>query len=133
MWYFRRWVLRSYLEATVEVIPEAVQRAFAACPEGEHRAQEERKAHKVVVAGAAVAGDGGGSQPDTAVSDAALLVPIQIGMLAGISATFGIELSKAFLGTLMVGGHGRRRRGLPFWDVPSFPMLLKLSFPAWAR
>ena len=34
-------------------------------------------------------------------ADALILVPIQIGMLAGISATFGIELSGAFLSTLV--------------------------------
>ena len=43
------------------------------------------------------------------IADAMVLVPIQVKMLAEISATFGIELSKAFLGTLvssLVGSAG---------------------------
>ena len=39
-------------------------------------------------------------------ADAALLIPIQVGMLAGISATFGLELSKAFFRTLVAAMAG---------------------------
>ena len=34
-------------------------------------------------------------------SDAAALVPIQVGMLAGITAVFGFEVKRAFLSTLV--------------------------------
>ena len=98
--------LEDLLNATAEVIPEAVQRAFAAA----QRASVELKkkaAHKVVMS-AAVAAGAAGAIP-IPIADAMVLVPIQVGMLAGISATFGIDLSKAFLGTLvssMVGSAG---------------------------
>ena len=95
--------LAELLEATVEVIPEAVQRAFAAAQKASIELKK-KAAHKVV-AGAAVAAAAAGASP-IPLSDAALLVPIQIGMLAGISATFGIELSKAFLGTLISAAAG---------------------------
>ena len=95
--------LEELLEATVEVIPEAVQRAFAAAQKASIELKK-KAAHKVV-AGAAVAAASAGAVP-IPVADAALLVPIQIGMLAGISATFGIELSKAFLGTLISAAAG---------------------------
>ena len=57
----------------------------------------------VVAAAASAAGVGAAPIP---FADAALLVPIQIGMLAGISATFGIELSRAFLATLVTAMAG---------------------------
>ena len=95
--------LEELLEATTEVIPEAVQRAFAAAQKASIELKK-KKAHKVVVAAAASAA-GVGAAP-IPFADAALLVPIQIGMLAGISATFGIELSRAFLGTLVAAMAG---------------------------
>lgn len=39
-------------------------------------------------------------------SDAVILVPIQIGMLAGISSVFGLEVSTAFLSTLVAAAAG---------------------------
>ena len=95
--------LQELLDATAELIPEAVQRAFAAAQKASLELKK-RAAHKVVVAavGAATAA---GAVP-IPFADAAVLVPIQVGMLAGISATFGIELSKAFLGTLVAAMAG---------------------------
>ena len=90
--------LQELTDATAEVIPEAVQRAFAAAQKASIDLKK-RRAHKVV-AGAAAAAAAAGASP-IPFSDAALLIPIQIGMLAAISAVFGIELSKAFLGTLI--------------------------------
>ena len=95
--------LEELLQATTEVIPEAVERAFAASQKASIELKKS-KAHKVVVAAAAAATAAGASP--IPFSDAALLVPIQIGMLAGISATFGIELSRAFLGTLVAAMAG---------------------------
>ena len=95
--------LEELLHATTEVIPEAVERAFAASQKASIELKKS-KAHKVVVAAAAAATAAGASP--IPFSDAALLVPIQIGMLAGISATFGIELSRAFLGTLVAAMAG---------------------------
>lgn len=95
--------LEELLDATTEVIPEAVQRAFAAAQKASIELKK-KNAHKVVVAAAASAA-GVGAAP-VPFADAALLVPIQIGMLAGISATFGIELSRAFLATLVAAMAG---------------------------
>ena len=85
------------------MVPEAVRRAFAAAQKASLELKK-KAAHKVVVAaaGAAVAA---GAVP-IPFADAAVLVPIQVSMLAGISATFGIELSKAFLSTLVAAMAG---------------------------
>ena len=88
--------LEELLDATAELIPEAVQRALAAAQKVRLELKK-RAAHKVVVAAAGAATAAGASP--IPFSDAALLVPIQVGMLAGISATFGIELSKALFST----------------------------------
>ena len=90
--------LEELLDATAELIPEAVQRALAAAQKVRLELKK-RAAHKVVVAAAGAATAAGASP--IPFSDAALLVPIQVGMLAGISATFGIELSKALFSTLV--------------------------------
>ena len=95
--------LEELLDATAEVIPEAVQRAFAAAQKANLELKK-KGAHKVVVA-AATAATAAGASP-IPFSDAALLVPIQVGMLAGISATFGIELSRAFFSTLVAAMAG---------------------------
>ena len=115
--------LEELVDGTAELIPEAVQRAFAAAQKASLDLKK-RGAHKVVVA-AATAAAAAGAAP-IPFADAALLVPIQVGMLAGISATFGIELSKAFFITLvaaMAGPDGcdlpGSRRGLQSIEVRS--------------
>ena len=95
-------IRRAFHDATTEVIPEAVQRAFAAAQKASIKLKK-KKAHKAVVAAATAAGVGAAPIP---FADAALPVPIQIGMLAGISATFGLEVSRAFLGTLVAAMAG---------------------------
>ena len=55
--------------------------------------------------GAAAVAAAAGASP-IPFSDAALVVPIQIGMLAAISASFGVELSKAFFRTLVAAMAG---------------------------
>ncbi|MDE0026184.1 MAG: DUF697 domain-containing protein [Spirochaetaceae bacterium] len=95
--------LEELVDATAELVPEAVRRAFAAAQKASLELRK-KAAHKVVVAaaGAAVAA---GAVP-IPFADAAVLVPIQVSMLAGISATFGIELSKAFFSTLVAAMAG---------------------------
>ena len=95
--------LDDLVEATAEIVPEAAQRAFAAAQKASIDLKK-KAAHKVVVAAAASAA-AAGAVP-IPFSDAALLVPIQVGMLAGISASFGVELSKAFLRTLVASVAG---------------------------
>lgn len=91
--------LIELVELTMEVIPDSVRRAFAAA----QKASVEKKkseARKIVVASAASAGAIGAVPIPFA--DAAILIPMQLGMLAGISSAFGLELSTAFLSTLVV-------------------------------
>ena len=95
--------LEELVEATAEIIPEAAQRAFAAAQKASLDLKR-KAAHKVVV-GAAAAATAAGAIP-IPFSDAALLVPIQVGMLAGISVTFGVELSKGLVTTLIASMAG---------------------------
>lgn len=62
------------------------------------------QAHKVV-AGAATASAAAGASP-IPMSDVAILAPIQIGMIAGITSVFGMELSKGTLSTLVSSAIG---------------------------
>ena len=95
--------LDHLVEATAEIIPEAAQKAFAAAQKASVDLKK-KAAHRVVI-GAATAAAAAGASP-IPFSDAALLVPIQIGMLAAISASFGVELSKAFFRTLVAAMAG---------------------------
>ena len=95
--------LEELVEATAEIIPEAAQRAFAAAQKASLDLKR-KAAHKVVV-GAAAAATAAGAIP-IPFSDGALLVPIQVGMLAGISVTFGVELSKGLVTTLIASMAG---------------------------
>ena len=95
--------LKELGEATSEVIEEAAERAFAAAQKASMDLKI-RKAHKVVATAATTAAAVGAAPIPFA--DAAVLVPIQIGMLAGITATFGIEPSTALLRTLVASMAG---------------------------
>jgi uncharacterized protein (DUF697 family) len=95
--------LKELIELTSEVIPDGQRRAFAAAQKAS--LDYKKNISHGIVATAAVAAGAAGASP-IPFSDAAILVPIQIGMLAGISATFGLELSKAFLTTLVSAAAG---------------------------
>lgn len=98
--------LIDLVNLTAEVIPESFRRAFAAAQKASVQ-QKKDVAHGIVVAAATSAAVAGASP--IPFSDAIILVPIQIGMLAGISSTFGLTLSTSFLSTLvaaMVGATG---------------------------
>ena len=113
--------LKDLVCATVELVPDAVQRALAATQKANVELKK-KAAHKVVVSAAAAA-TAAGAVP-IPFADAAVLIPIQVGMLAGISATFGIELSKAFLITLVAAMAGRA--GATFLGRTAVSNLLKL-------
>ena len=113
--------LQDLMDATVELVPDAVHRALAAAQKASVELKK-RAAHKVVVSAAAAA-TAAGAVP-IPFADAAVLVPIQVGMLAGISATFGIELSKAFLITLVAAMAGPT--GATFLGRAAVSNLLKL-------
>jgi len=90
--------LDNLVDLTMELVPEAQRQAFAAAQKVslDHK---KNQAHAVVV-GAAATAAGIGAVP-IPFSDAALLIPVQVGMLAGVSAVFGLNLTKAFLSTLV--------------------------------
>jgi uncharacterized protein (DUF697 family)/GTP-binding protein EngB required for normal cell division len=90
--------LPELVDVTMNVIPEAHQTAFVAA-QRVSLALKQKRARKVV-AGAAAAAAAVGATP-IPFADAALLVPIQIGMLVGISSTFGLDMDDAFFGTLV--------------------------------
>jgi len=92
--------LENLVELTMTLVPETQRNAFAAAQHVSlnHKLQ---RAHTVVVSAALTAG-GAGAAP-LPFSDALAIIPIQVSMLAGISAVWGLPVSTAFLGTL-VGG-----------------------------
>ncbi len=65
---------------------------------------KKKVAHRIVV-GAAVSAAAIGAVP-ILFADAIVHVPLQVGMLAGISSTFGLTPSTAFLGTLVASAAG---------------------------
>lgn len=95
--------LEELVDITKEVIPEGHQRAFIAVQKASIK-QKRDTSHKIV-ATAATSAAGVAAAP-LPFADAVALVPLQIGMLAGISATFGLELSKSFLMTLVSSAIG---------------------------
>lgn len=90
--------LNELVELAMEIVPEGQKNAFVAAQRVSVN-QKKNKSHAIVVAAAASAA-AAGAVP-IPFSDAALLVPIQVGMLAGITAVFGFDLNKSFLSTLV--------------------------------
>ncbi len=92
--------LRELVDLTMEVLPEGQKNAFAAAQKVVLRQKQDR-AHKIVI-GAVAAAAGIGATP-IPFADAALLVPLQVGMLAGIAASFGLPIDTAFFSTMIAG------------------------------
>lgn len=95
--------LESLVELTSEVIPEGKRRALAAAQRVSQN-YKKGQAHKIV-AGAATLAAAAGASP-IPFSDAAILAPIQISMVAGITSVFGLELSKGTLSTVVSSAIG---------------------------
>lgn len=90
--------LPELVDITMSLIPEGQKTAFVAAQKVSLSLKQKR-ARAVIVAAATSAGLVGAAPIPFA--DAALLVPIQVGMLAGVSACFGLELDEAFFATLV--------------------------------
>ena len=90
--------LEDLVDLAMEIVPEAQKHAFVAAQKVS-LSQKKNKSH-AIVATAASAAAGTGAIP-IPFSDAIALVPIQVGMLASITAVFGFDLKKAFLSTLV--------------------------------
>lgn len=91
------------VDATMEIVPKGQKNAFAA-------AQRISVGHKVtssrkVVASAAATALMAGAVP-IPFSDAFAIVPIQVGMIARISAIFGLDVTTGFLTTLVASSLG---------------------------
>jgi len=95
--------LDSLISITSEVIPEGKRRALAAAQKADidYKKTQSRK----IVAGAVTAAAAAGASP-IPFSDAAILAPIQVGMIAGITSVFGLELSLGSLSTLITSAIG---------------------------
>lgn len=98
--------LSELVEVTMEVVPHGLKRAFVAAQKVDIELKKTQS--RVIVATAAASASAMGAVP-VPFSDAAAIVPIQIGMLASISTTFGLSIDQSFLSTLLgsiLGGAG---------------------------
>lgn len=95
--------LKTLLELSSELIPEGHRNAFAAAQKADLKLKKDR-ARKIVASSAAAASTAGASP--IPFSDVVILAPIQVTMLAGISAIYGLELSWRFLTTLVSSALG---------------------------
>jgi uncharacterized protein (DUF697 family)/GTP-binding protein EngB required for normal cell division len=92
--------LKELVDVTMEILPEGHRNAMAAAQKVALD-QKRTRAHAAVAAAATTAA-GIGATP-IPFSDALLLVPVQIGMLATITGIFGLSLTEGFLVTLLSG------------------------------
>ncbi len=90
--------LDKLTDVTDSVIPEAVKNTLAAVQKVNLK-MKQNKAH-IIVATSAAAAAATGAIP-IPFSDAALLVPEQIGMLASITAAFGLPIEKGVISTIV--------------------------------
>jgi uncharacterized protein (DUF697 family) len=95
--------LVELIDATNELIPEGQRNALAAAQKVSPKLKLNR-AHAIVAA-SAIAAAAIGTVP-IPFSDAALLVPTQIGMLASISVVWGLSLNSGFLSTIVTSAAG---------------------------
>ena len=91
--------LDDLIEATLGLLPDGIRQAFVAAQRVSLRQKRER-AHRCVWSSAAAAATVGATPIPFA--DAAVLVPIQVRMLAQISKIYGLHVTKSFV-TRLVG------------------------------
>jgi uncharacterized protein (DUF697 family)/predicted GTPase len=103
--------LNELVELTMQSVPEGQKRAFVAAQKVDIELKKNQS--HIIVAGSAASAAGIAAIP-VPFSDAAVIVPLQILMLAGISATFGLPIDESFLSTIIssvVGGGGATLAG----------------------
>ena len=86
--------LDTLIDAMTEALPDELQNTLQNVQKAS--LESKKKAAQAVVA-AAVAGSFGEGAAPIPFSDAALLVPTQVGMIAGITVIFGLDINKSFL------------------------------------
>lgn len=99
----RAYGLDKLSEIMINIIPEAVQKTFVAIQCASLELKKERA--QAVVTASAVTAAATGAIP-IPFSDAALLIPEQIAMLAGITIVFGVSVEKASLAAVISGTIG---------------------------
>ncbi|MGF2145034.1 YcjF family protein [Vagococcus fluvialis] len=90
----RSYGLDNLIDIMTEVLPTELQETLQNVQIASLKAK--KKASQAVVATAVAAAFGEGFSP-IPFSDAALLVPTQVGMISGITVIFGMDVSKSFL------------------------------------
>lgn len=99
--------LATLVRATMAVVPEGQRNALGAAQKVDLKAKQDRSHRVVLKAATAAAAVAAVPVP---FADAAALVPIQVTMLARVSAAFGLPVNQAYLGTLagaaLVAGGG---------------------------
>lgn len=90
--------LKELVELTLEVVPEGFRRAFTASQKVD--IELKKKQSHLIVLGAASSASAIAASP-IPFSEAVGLVPIQLSMLAGISATFGLSFSESLMGSII--------------------------------
>ncbi|MEC4812650.1 MAG: DUF697 domain-containing protein [Scytonema sp. PMC 1069.18] len=90
--------LKELVDLTMQVVPEGQKSAFVASQKVDIELKKSRCNKIVASAAASAAAVGAAPIP---LADAALIVPIQVSMIASISATFGLSLDKNFLSTMV--------------------------------
>jgi uncharacterized protein (DUF697 family)/predicted GTPase len=96
--------LVELVQLTMELFPEGQKRAFVASQKADLALKRQRSHLIVGTAATSAAGIGAAPIP---FADAALILPIQLAMVAGITATYGLSFSEGFLTSLVgitVGG-----------------------------
>jgi uncharacterized protein (DUF697 family)/GTP-binding protein EngB required for normal cell division len=95
--------IKELVEVTRDLVAEGQRRAFVAA----QKASLDLKVRECngIISAAAMAAGTAAAAP-IPFSDAFLLVPIQIGMIAKISSTFGLEQSEGFLSTIVASAIG---------------------------
>ena len=90
----RAYGLDQLIDIMAEVLPDGLQNTLQNVQKVS--LESKKRAAQAVVA-TAVAGSFGEGFALIPFSDAALLVPTQVGMIAGITVIFGLDISKSFL------------------------------------
>ena len=93
------YIARAYgLDQLIDVMAEVLPNELQSTLQNVQKASldSKKRAAQAVVA-AAVAGSFGEGFAPIPFSDAALLIPTQVGMIAGITVIFGLDISKSFL------------------------------------
>lgn len=90
----RSYGLDTLIDVMSEVLPSELQHTLQNVQKASLEAKK-KDAHSIVAA--AVATSFGEGFVPVPFSDAAMLVPTQVGMIAGITTVFGLDISKSFL------------------------------------